>query len=50
MDFPGIDIIRKISGNGRKLILSGDPGVARSAFPEAELASELDQIMLAVGG
>lgn len=50
INFPGVEIIRKISGNGTKLILSGDPGVARSAFPEAELASELDQILLAVGG
>lgn len=48
IDFPGVEIIKKISMNGAKLILSGDPGVARSAFPEAEVANELDQIILAV--
>lgn len=48
VDFPGVEIIKKISGNGTKLIISGDPNIVRSAFPDAEAANELDKIIHAV--
>ena len=45
--FPGVEIIQS-HANGTKLIISGDPNIIRSAFPDAEVANELEKIIHAV--